>query len=83
MHAAFGDVLFAFVEQGQMWLSPTYHKQPDWWQVSLDEERLQQNGTLDYGQALLEAYLRAHPGEDQRVGKSQILSIILRALDTV
>ena len=83
MQAAFGDVLFAFVEHGRLWLSPTYHKQADWWQVPLDELYLRQKGSLEYGQQLLDAYLRVHPGEEQRVGCPQILTVLLRALEAL
>lgn len=83
MHAALGDILFAFIEHDQLWLSPTYRKQADWWQVALDLEQLQQQETLDYGYALVEAYLQVHPAEEQRVGKPQILAVLMRALDTV
>lgn len=83
MQAALGDVLFTFVEHGRLWLSPTYQKQTDWWQVPLDEIYLRQNGSLEYGQRLLEAYLLVHPGEEQRVGRPQILAVLLRALDAL
>ena len=83
MQAAFGDVLFAFVEQSHLWLSPTYQKQVEWWQVPLDETYLRQEGSLEYGQLLLDAYLQLHPGEEQRVGRPQILAVMLRALDAL
>ncbi|WP_324680418.1 hypothetical protein [Hymenobacter sp. GOD-10R] len=83
MHAALGDTLFAFVEQDQLWLSPTYHKQADWWQVPLDQASWRQLGSLDYAYTLVETYLRVHPAELQRVGRAQILSVLLRILDTV
>ena len=83
MHAALGDTLFAFIEHDQLWLSPTYHKQVDWWQTRLDRRQLRQRGALDYGQTLTEAYLRARPAEAQRVGSAHILTVVIRALDSL
>ncbi|OUJ67743.1 hypothetical protein [Hymenobacter crusticola] len=83
MHAALGDILFAFVEKDHLWLSPTYHLQKQWWSVVLDRKRLHHQGALEYGQALCAAYLQAHPEEVHRVGQHQILSVLLRALDTI
>ncbi|WP_324680756.1 hypothetical protein [Hymenobacter sp. GOD-10R] len=81
MQAALGDILFAFVEGDQLWLSPTYQKQEGWWQVPLDVRQLRRNKALDYAQTLVEAYLRVHPGEQHRVGPARILTILLEALD--
>jgi len=83
MHAAFGDRLFAFVEHNQLWLSPTYYKQADWWQITLDLAHLRQYDLLDYVQTLVTAYLKVHPAEEQRVGRTQIVTVILRVLDTL
>ncbi|OUJ70281.1 hypothetical protein [Hymenobacter crusticola] len=83
MHAALGDTLFAFVEHDQLWLSPTYHKQIGWWQTRLDRGQLRRSGALAYGQILVEAYLQAHPAEAQRVGHTHILTVLLRALDSL
>lgn len=80
MQAALGDVLFAFVDNGQLWLSPTYRLQKAWWSVVLDRKRLHHQGTLKYGQALCAAYLQAYPEEEHRVGQRQILSVGYGAL---
>jgi hypothetical protein len=68
MHAALGDHLFAFVERDQL---------------TLDPAQLGAHDVLDYAQALVEAYLRVHPAEEQRVGRAPILTVLLRALDTL
>jgi len=81
MQAALGDILFAFVEGDQLWLSPTYQKQEDWWQVLLDGQQLRRSKVLDYAQTLVEAYLRVYPGEQHRVGHGRILTVLLEALD--
>jgi hypothetical protein len=83
MHAALGDTLFAFIDNGQLWLSPTYHLQKQWWSVVLDVEELHRQGALEYGQSLCAAYLQAYPQEAHRVGQSQLLTVLVRALDTV
>ncbi|WP_324680073.1 hypothetical protein [Hymenobacter sp. GOD-10R] len=83
MQSALGDVLFAFVEKDHLWLNPAYHLQKAWWSVVLDRKRLHHQGALEYGQALCAAYLQAYPEEEHRVGQRQILSVLLRALDTV
>ncbi|WP_179197908.1 hypothetical protein [Hymenobacter crusticola] len=49
----------------------------------LDRKRLHHQGALEYGQALCAAYLQVYPQQEHRVGKAQILTVLMRALDTI
>ncbi|OUJ70041.1 hypothetical protein [Hymenobacter crusticola] len=71
------------MDNGQLWLSPTYRLQKVWCSVVLDRKRLHHQAALEYGQALCMAYLQMYPQAAHRVGQRQILSVLLRALDTV